>query len=158
MKAPPGYERIDLRFNSRKRRFVPDADEALFNPERMQVQFVHRHSPMCNCTSEGARSASPESITTTGSMDSGPAPRGASRNDKLNLKPRDDIRQRRARAVFARLRWRADVNEAREFFLRLQSQSIEHVAIEREPARQPARAIAERGRRGDDVHRTRARG
>jgi predicted MFS family arabinose efflux permease len=29
----------------------------------------------------GARSASPESITTTGSMDSGPAPRGASRND-----------------------------------------------------------------------------
>jgi hypothetical protein len=29
----------------------------------------------------GARSASPESITTTGSMDSGPAPNGASRND-----------------------------------------------------------------------------
>ena len=24
MKAPPGYERIDLRFNSRKRMFVPD--------------------------------------------------------------------------------------------------------------------------------------
>src|SRR6266567_4798214 len=73
-------------------------------------------------------------------------------------KPRDDIRQRRARAVFARLRWRADVNEAREFFVRLQSQSIEHVAIEREPARQPARAIAPPGRRGDDVHRTRAGG
>src|SRR6266704_3332394 len=83
MKAPPDYERIDLRFNPRKPRFVPDADEALFNPEMMQVQ-VHRHSPMCNCTSEGARSASPESITTTGSMDSGPAPRDASRNDDDN--------------------------------------------------------------------------
>src|SRR5258706_1336003 len=32
----------------------------------------------------GARSASPESITTIGSMDSGPAPRGASRNDEVN--------------------------------------------------------------------------
>src|SRR6266403_862033 len=30
----------------------------------------------------GARSASPESITTTGIMDSGPAPKGASRNDE----------------------------------------------------------------------------
>src|SRR5258706_7871920 len=30
----------------------------------------------------GAKRASPESITTTGSMDSGPAPRGASRNDE----------------------------------------------------------------------------
>src|SRR6267378_54798 len=29
--------------------------------------------------------ASPESITTIGSMDSGPAPRGASRNDELEL-------------------------------------------------------------------------
>src|SRR5216683_267441 len=132
---------------------------------------------MCNRTSEGAPTgprkappddrlrASPESITTAGSMDSGPAPSGASPmcnctsgNDKLDLKPRHDIRKRRARAVFARLRWRADVNEAREFFVRLQSQSIEHVAIERKPARQPARAVAERGRRGDDVHRTRAGG
>src|SRR6266705_2545086 len=137
MKAPPDYGRIDLRFNSRKRRFVPEADQALFNPEMMQVQ-MHRHSPMCNCTSEGAPTgprkarpddrlrASPESITTAGSMYSGPAPSGASTmcnctsgNDKLDLKPRDDIRQRRARAVFARLRWRADVNEAREFFVRL---------------------------------------
>src|SRR5216683_3863211 len=32
----------------------------------------------------GARSASPESITTTGGMDSGPAPSGASRNDEVN--------------------------------------------------------------------------
>src|SRR6266705_3369709 len=92
MKAPPDYGRIDLRFNSRKRRFVPEADQALFNPEMMQVQ-MHRHSPMCNCTSEGAPTgprkarpddrlrASPESITTTGSMDSGPALNGASRND-----------------------------------------------------------------------------
>ncbi|HEV7881117.1 MAG TPA: hypothetical protein VGP39_23955, partial [Bradyrhizobium sp.] len=31
----------------------------------------------------GARSASPESITTIVSMDSGPAPRGASRNDGI---------------------------------------------------------------------------
>src|SRR5712671_1550798 len=30
-----------------------------------------------------AKRASPESITTTGSMDSGPAPSGASRNDEL---------------------------------------------------------------------------
>ena len=40
--------------------------------------------PGCACFNSsfrGARSASPESITTTGSMDSGPAPRGASRND-----------------------------------------------------------------------------
>jgi hypothetical protein len=29
MKAPPDYGRIDLRFNSRKRMFVPDADQAL---------------------------------------------------------------------------------------------------------------------------------
>src|SRR5882724_10029635 len=48
---------------------------------------------MCKCTSEGAPTgprkarpddrlrASPESITTTGIMDSGPAPYGASRND-----------------------------------------------------------------------------
>src|SRR6266446_3328867 len=53
MKAPPGYERIDHRFNSRKRMFVPRSTRS-------------RHS--------GAmRSASPESITTAGSMDSGPA-------------------------------------------------------------------------------------
>src|SRR5260370_40445442 len=31
----------------------------------------------------GAQSVSPESITTIGSMDSGPAPRGASRNDDV---------------------------------------------------------------------------
>jgi hypothetical protein len=43
-------------------------------------KFV-RHSPMCNCTSWARSCASPESITTTGSMDSGPPPSGASRND-----------------------------------------------------------------------------
>src|SRR4030088_733 len=64
------------------------------------------------------------------------------------LKPRHDIRQCRARAVLARLRWRADMDEARELFVGLQSQPIEHVAVEREPARQPACALAERGGRG----------
>ena len=73
-------------------------------------------------------------------------------------KPRHDIRQRRARAVFARLRRRADMDEAGELFVRLQSQPVEHVAVEREPAGQPARAIAERGRGGDDVHRAGAGG
>ena len=37
----------------------------------------------------GARSASPESITPAGSMDSGPAPRGASRNDERIVLLRD---------------------------------------------------------------------
>jgi hypothetical protein len=43
---------------------------------RMKCRALHTQPSF-----RGARSASPESITTTGSMDSGPAPRGASRND-----------------------------------------------------------------------------
>ena len=72
-------------------------------------------------------------------------------------KPRHDIRQRRARAVFARLGRRADMDQAGELFVRLQSEPVEHVAIEDEPAGQPAGAVTERGRRGDDVHRAGAR-
>src|ERR1700716_2858603 len=41
--APPVTGQL-IRLNSRKRRFVPNADKALFNLEMMQVQFVHRHS------------------------------------------------------------------------------------------------------------------
>ena len=41
------------------------------------------------------------------------------------LKPRHDIRQRRARAVFGRLRRRADVDEAGEFFIRFQAEPVE---------------------------------
>ena len=40
-----------------------------------------RIRPTRRSSFRGARSARPESITTTGSMDSGPAPNGASRND-----------------------------------------------------------------------------
>ena len=69
------------------------------------------------------------------------------------LKPRHDVGQRRARAVLARLRRRADIDQAGELFVRLQSEPVQHVAVEREPAGQPARAVTERGRRGDDVHR-----
>src|SRR5882724_5145898 len=52
----------------------------------------------------GARSASPESITTTGSMDSGPAPSGASRNDGFLVpdtcsRPRGAKRPRRCLAL-----------------------------------------------------------
>jgi error-prone DNA polymerase len=51
---------------------------------RKALDLVGRHYPSCH---SGARAklASPESITTTGSMDSGPAPVGASRNDRLDL-------------------------------------------------------------------------
>src|SRR5205823_917745 len=64
----------------------------------------------------------------------------------LALKSRDDVGKRRARAVFAGLRRRADMDKAGKLFLRPQSQPVEHVAVEREPAGQPARAIAERAR------------
>ena len=83
-----------------------------------------------------------------------PPPKAA----QATSKPRHDIRKRRPRAVFACFRRRADMDEAGQLFVRLQSQSVEHVAVEREPAGQPARAVAERGRRGDDVHRAGARG
>ena len=46
-------------------------------------------------------------------------------------KPRHDIGQRRARAIFGRLRRRADMDEAGELFVRLQSEPVEHVAVER---------------------------
>ncbi len=45
------------------------------------------------------------------------------------------------------------MDEAGELFIRLQSQPVEHVAVEREPAGQPVGAIAERSGGGDDVHR-----
>src|SRR4030095_7514460 len=67
----------------------------------------------------------------------------------------DDVRERRPRAVFARLGGGADMDEAGELFIRLQSKSVQHVAVKGEPAGQPARAVAERGRRGDDVQRGR---
>src|SRR5713226_10296735 len=63
------------------------------------------------------------------------------------LEPRHDIRERRTRAVFARLRGRADMDQADELFVRLQSQPVEDVAIEHEPAGHRARAVTERGRR-----------
>src|SRR5258706_738937 len=68
------YERVELGLNSRKQRFVPDGDLVLLSLEMMRLQI---YEP----SFRAARSASPESITTTGSMDSRPAPRGASRND-----------------------------------------------------------------------------
>src|SRR5258706_1594956 len=49
------------------------------------------------------------------------------------------------------------MNEAREFFVGFQSKPLERVAIDGDPAAQPARAVAERGRRGDDVHGAGAR-
>jgi FAD/FMN-containing dehydrogenase/Fe-S oxidoreductase len=45
----------------------------------MSLDGAHNKNP----SFRGAQSASPESITPAGSMDSGPAPRGASRNDGL---------------------------------------------------------------------------
>jgi FAD/FMN-containing dehydrogenase/Fe-S oxidoreductase len=45
----------------------------------MSLDGAHNNSP----SFRGVRSASPESITPLGSMDSGPAPRGASRNDGI---------------------------------------------------------------------------
>ena len=46
----------------------------------------------------------------------------------------------------------------RDLFLRFPSESFQHVAVEREPAGKPVGAIAERSRRGDDVHRAGAGG
>ena len=74
------------------------------------------------------------------------------RRVRVSSEPRHDIRQRRPRPVLARLRGRADMDEAGELFVRLEAKSVEHVAVEREPAGQPVGAVAERGRRGDDVH------
>jgi FAD/FMN-containing dehydrogenase/Fe-S oxidoreductase len=57
-------------------------DRAAFHVARvlaMSLDGEHNHSPSVR----GARSASPESIIPAGSMDSRPAPRGASRNDGI---------------------------------------------------------------------------
>ena len=50
------------------------------------------------------------------------------------------------------------MNEAGKSFVRLQPESVEHVAIESKPAGEPVGAVAERCRRGDDVHRAGACG
>src|ERR1700737_2913817 len=50
------------------------------------------------------------------------------------------------------------MDEAGELLVRLQSEPVEDVTVERKPPRQPARAVAEGGGRSDDVHRARARG
>jgi Cupin superfamily protein len=63
--------------------------------------YLKRAQPSNTPPFRGARSASPGSITTIGNMDSGPAPRGASRNDEVclavdalpGLKPEKDIFQ-----------------------------------------------------------------
>jgi hypothetical protein len=68
------------------------------------------------------------------------------------LKPRHDVRQRRARAVFIRLGRRAYMVEAGELFVRLHAESAEHIAVEREPAGEPVGAVAERGGGGYDIH------
>src|SRR3954463_3357149 len=54
-------------------------------------------------------------------------------------KPRDDLGQRRAGAILGRLCRRADMDEAGEFFICLQSEPVEHVAVERKPAGPPSR-------------------
>jgi diguanylate cyclase (GGDEF)-like protein len=72
--------------------------------------------------------------------------------------PCHDVRQHRPRAILVRLGRCADMDEAGELLVGLQTQAIKHIAVEGEPAGQPARAIAERGRGGDDVHRARTRG
>ena len=45
-----------------------------------------------------------------------------------------------------------NATEAGDFFVRLQPQSVQHVAVEREPAGQPVGAVAERACRAEDVH------
>src|SRR5215831_4728757 len=77
-------------------------------------------------------------------------------SSRSRLEPRDDVGDRRAWAVLARLCRRADVDQAGELFVPFQSEAIEHVAVEGEPAGQPACTIAKGGRRGDDVHRARS--
>src|SRR5215470_16661834 len=72
-------------------------------------------------------------------------------------KTRHNLRERRARAILAGLGRSSNMDEAGELFVRLQSEPIENVAIERKPACQPTGAVAERGGRRYDVHGTRAR-
>src|ERR1700722_10916079 len=67
----------------------------------------------------------------------------ATLDEGVPSKSRHDVRERRARAVFAGLRGRADMNEAGKPFVRLQSKPREHIAIECEPASQPVRAVTE---------------
>jgi hypothetical protein len=66
------------------------------------VQHNHRHSPMCNCTSEDAPlGAGPESITPAGSMDSGFTLR-APRNDERKVRPTGQI-SKSSPAPFAKI-------------------------------------------------------
>src|SRR5712671_3533582 len=79
----------------------------------------------------GARSASPESITTTGSMDSGPAPSGASRNDDVSL-------QIRLRALAARCARAVDESSA---FAGMTGERVARISIIQAVARMERSAI-----------------
>src|SRR6185436_17061788 len=60
--------------------------------------------------------------------------------------PRDDVGQLRAVALFRRPYGVADVDEAGDLLVRRKPKRIEHGTVERGPASQPVRGIAERVR------------